>query len=722
MPSFPASLSRTESTTSDTAERKTSLTSSTPGRNPISLRLYKVLSSNYQDDATREALQTLSELYVVPGPSKIREHPPADAQEADDFDENVPIHASIESVPGESAARARRNLRRDMETKLIEGSKQFLKVFGELDQKLDILQQHVNAMGVSCDKAETQLSLTTKSSKALLERAGGLREERQEIETKRAIVNAFLERFTLNNDELEALTSRDVPVGERFFQAMDKTERIREDCRVLMAGEDGPTQAGLDIMASTSSNLEKGYEKIIRWCSHEFRQAGRDLQLEVSVAMQESVNRLRKRPELLTEALTFLSQTRQATLLSSFLTALTRGGPSGLPRPIELHAHDPLRYVGDMLAWVHQAIAAERELLESLFGLSNDGRMVGSVRVFDRKNEEEEWIRELMDQGVGKLCVPLKIRVQQTVRSQESSIVSYKIANLLQFYMLTMRRTIGEEALLSATLLEITDVAYSVFYESIEAQGRALLRIPLDVNDPSLTPPLAILDHAQILREIMTVYQSSLLGEEDEDERATGFQKILDIMIDPAIEMCTSTSTEKQRLRPRWDQPVYVLNCLSYLQSVLEPFSFTLEKQNAIHAIIEERVSALTDEHSINIMIDAGINYIVDACKNRTTNEPLSRIPSTQAPELKTALHNFSLWLSGLEVVQSPRLQHLTGQGFHSQIHQAALARMARAYQVICEEVKRPENKYEAAATLLGSERPFGQPHLLRQIFGLEDE
>ena len=41
---------------------------------------------------------------------------------------------------------------------------------------------------------------------------------------------------------------------------------------------------------------------------------------------------------------------------------------------------------------------------------------------------------------------------------------------------------------------------------------------------------------------------------------------------------------------------------------------------------------------------------------------------------------------------------------------------------MICEEVKKPVNKYEAASTLLGSERPFGQVHLLWQIFGLEEE
>ena len=37
-----------------------------------------------------------------------------------------------------------------------------------------------------------------------------------------------------------------------------------------------------------------------------------------------------------------------------------------MPRPIEIHAHDPLRYVGDMLAWIHQSVASESELLHNL--------------------------------------------------------------------------------------------------------------------------------------------------------------------------------------------------------------------------------------------------------------------------------------------------------------------------------------------------------------------
>ena len=45
----------------------------------------------------------------------------------------------------------------------------------------------------------------------------------------------------------------------------------------------------------------------------------------------------------------------EAALLCRFIGALTRGGAGGMPRPIEMHAHDPRRFIGDMLAWVHQA-------------------------------------------------------------------------------------------------------------------------------------------------------------------------------------------------------------------------------------------------------------------------------------------------------------------------------------------------------------------------------
>lgn len=58
---------------------------------------------------------------------------------------------------------------------------------------------------------------------------------------------------------------------------------------------------------------------------------------------------------------------RRGWLVRGFLDALTMGGPGGAPRPIELQAHDPQRYVGDMLAWVHQALPSEHEAAQALF-------------------------------------------------------------------------------------------------------------------------------------------------------------------------------------------------------------------------------------------------------------------------------------------------------------------------------------------------------------------
>lgn len=60
-------------------------------------------------------------------------------------------------------------------------------------------------------------------------------------------------------------------------------------------------------------------------------------------------------------------------------------------------------------------------------------------------------------------------------------------------------------------------------------------------------------------------------------------------------------------------------------------------------------------------------------------------------------------------------------QQLHTRVHHAALERLAKSYERLCEEVRKPNNKYEAASTLLGSERPFGQTRLLWQIFGLQE-
>lgn len=63
----------------------------------------------------------------------------------------------------------------------------------------------------------------------------------------------------------------------------------------------------------------------------------------------------------------------------------------------------------------------------------------------------------------------------------------------------------------------------------------------------------------------MNVYKSSLMGDESADDLRKGFQSILNIMVDAAINMCLSVSDARQTQKPDWDNDVFVLNCLTHL-------------------------------------------------------------------------------------------------------------------------------------------------------------
>lgn len=120
--------------------------------NPLSIRLYKVLAANFDDDATKDALHTLAELYapspavkaVSKGKEVKRDRSVASLGDDDDDDAEEPDTslkamtqaqpAFVEPVAGDIAAKARKNLRRDVENKLAESSRRFLTAFAEVDK------------------------------------------------------------------------------------------------------------------------------------------------------------------------------------------------------------------------------------------------------------------------------------------------------------------------------------------------------------------------------------------------------------------------------------------------------------------------------------------------------------------------------------------------------------------------------------------------------------
>ena len=159
-----------------------------------------------------------------------------------------------------------------------------------------------------------------------------------------------------------------------------------------------------------------------------------------------------------------------------------------------------------------------------------------------------------------------------------------------------------------------TAASYTVFFDAIAAQGRALSRTSLDQADTSLTPPQTLLTHAQDLRAILALHtaesEAEAVADGDDDggmggaeDRAT-IERALDALVDPAVKMCVAAAGEKDAALRRqaapalaWDRPVFVLNCLTYLVDTLAPYPCAARKRAELDSAVEARVLELIEEH-----------------------------------------------------------------------------------------------------------------------------
>ncbi|CAL5359348.1 unnamed protein product [Camellia sinensis] len=191
----------------------------------------------------------------------------------------------------------------------------------------------------------------------------------------------------------------------------------------------------LELMDMMAVYQEGAYERLCRWwVQAECRRLGDTDNPEVSELLRTAVRCLKERLVLFKYCAEEVANMRHNALFRRFISALTRGGPGGIPRPIEVHAHDPLRYVGDMLGWLHQ--------VELVLALLDPDAVVDTgptARQFSSKGLEsdigknETDLTFVLDRIFEGVCRPFKVRVEQVLQSQPSFIISYKLSNTREY-------------------------------------------------------------------------------------------------------------------------------------------------------------------------------------------------------------------------------------------------------------------------------------------------
>ncbi|XP_060968898.1 conserved oligomeric Golgi complex subunit 6 [Cannabis sativa] len=653
---------------------------------------------------------------------------------------------TLSSFYADNTPHSRRNLRSTIEKRSLSINHEFLQASATAQEALDRVEVEVDALADCCDRIAKALSTCTASTGDIISTTERLKQELDVNNQRQNIVSCFLRDYQLSNDEITAL--RDDDLSPAFFKALSHVHDIHANCKLLLRTHH--QRAGLELMDMMAVYQEGAYERLCRWVQAECRKLGDADNPEVSELLKTAVRCLRERPVLFKYCAEEVANMRHNALFRRFISALTRGGPGGMPRPIEVHAHDPLRYVGDMLGWLHQALASEREFVIMLLdpdavvdNRQNEDHSSKSMHS-DFANIESD-LTFVLDRIFEGVCRPFKVRVEQVLQSQPSLIISYKLSNTLEFYSYTISDLLGRETALSGTLWTLKDAAQKTFFDILKSRGEKLLRYPPLVA-VDLSPPQAVREGVSVLLEIIDTHNSMMVPASG---NKLDFDPVISALLNPIIQMCEqaaeahkskggSHSSRRSRLSSDSAQnskssvdallsssisasssqnsealsKIFLINCLCAIQQPLLGHEVAAEYVKKLGVMIENHVAILVGKEVDGILSKCGLLQKMNHFRD-SAGTPLVEIEGTSPAHLSECLKSFFGLILGSES-SLPEFEQMQVPKLRSEASVQVARSLAEAYELIYDAIMDPKNGYPDPKSL--ARHP---PHQIRTILGI---
>nr|ATB19482.1 putative COG7 [Juniperus drupacea] len=660
---------------------------------------------------------------------------------------------------------ARRNLRSTIEKRALAINDEFLAASESAQKALDAVEQEIAGLAECCEKIGKALDTCSASTGDIITTTERLKQELESTMQRQEIVSCFLRDYQLSPEEVNAL--REEELNENFFKALARVQEIHNNCKMLLRTHH--QRAGLELMDMMAVYQEGAYERLCRWVQTECRNLGDNDTPEVTDLLKTATRCLKERPVLFKYCAEEVANTRHNALFRRFISALTRGGPGGMPRPIEVHAHDPLRYVGDMLGWLHQALASERELILALFSPDATVNIGPTARRFSRDVDgtyvkPETDMSFILDRIFEGVCRPFKVRVEQVLQSQPSLLLAYKLSNILEFYTYTISDLLGEEAALSATLLHVKDAAQRTFFDILKSRGDKLLRYPSLVA-VDLSPPPAVGEGVSLLLELIDTYHSMLVPASG---KKLDFEPVITALLDPIIQMCEQAaeaykskgltlssrrnssgfdSIHKLSHRPSSSmeailsntvsasaslsveslRKIFLVNCLSAIRQPLMGHEIAAKFVQGLGVAIEKHISILVDKEVVAILDSCGmtkkVSYIRDylekssqseiVSKEEDMSKPLAEIEEMSLTSISESLKSFFNFVAGSEG-SLPEFEQLQVPQLRTEVGSRVARALAEAYELVYNAVLNPKNGYQEPKAMLRH-----SPDQIRTILGI---
>lgn len=578
----------------------------------------------------------------------------------------------------DNSLRSRRNLRGDIEKRSLAINESFEGAFRDVKQQLDAVHADIEQMSRCCTEMTSRLKSARDQTSDLISKTTTLQAESQRIQMKETVADAFISRFQLKPDEVQALKgTRNGPISETFFEALSRVKEIHKDCKLLLRTKQ--QTAGLQIMEAMALHLESSYEKLYRWSQDECRGLTGDLP-DISNKLSRAMAALQDRPVLFKYTLDEYGTARRTAVVRCFIDALTRGGPGGTPRPIELHSHDPVRYVGDMLAWLHQAIASEKELLHSL--LRNSSSTDDNIQ------------KEILSHITEGVCRPFKVRVEQVIVSEPGAVMLFSLANILKFYGTTIGSLIDEDASVTVTILDMNALALKMFYNSLNCHASKLLE-KIELPPPDLSPTESLRETMSLLRDVLTCHDASVIPL---DARQADYSRIISCLVDPLIQMCSMSASHLNAS----DMAAYMINCIHQIQSTLAVYEFTDKHIEMLAGQTEAHLDTLISEQASFILARSGVGNLYTVYQeNRGQRVALSSLHGMDPQSVKDAMAKFDKYLSCPDSLVMPQCNLLRTTRLRDTVHKRAVDAVCATYKTLYDAIVNDSNKYPDVKTLV---------------------
>ena len=595
---------------------------------------------------------------------------------------------SLSAFYGDNTVEARRNLRGDIEARGLALVDDFVRAFEPLHEHISSLDAGVQSVVQSCDEILAQLDLAAGESVKFAEAQSALNTRRAAVSERAKLMDAFLRRFKLSDRQLAALSQGPGEGdGGEFFDALDDVVRIRAECQALIASQF--QSAGLELLDAMGLFQEQAHERLFAWVRRQCEE-GLDADFpEPSDTLLRGVQTLAAgAPAYLESARESLADARAASLARRFAHALSQGGLGG--RPIEMHSHDPVRYVGDMLAWLHQAMAVERALVLRLFGAHAAAAEAAEAREEQPQHPPQQYATaELLDRVFQGVAAPLDARARTVLGGPLSLVVAVKLGNLLDFYTATMAGVMGgPETRAVAAVAALRDEAQAIFFAAVKQQCDKLLASP-----PAYPRDLSVaLEVAELIRrmsEVLAVHNeasaggggggggggasasSSVVkrggggqggatssGAEAQAARAQRFVRLLAAFIEPLLAAVRASAGGLDRA----DAAVYIVNNLVAIQGALTRYDFAAAWVQQLTGEIGDWMDLLVKEQAAAVLRRCGLAGKMELAARAEPSLPLNKQAGMDPESLRSALDGFykslfSLVMPEFDRLASPRLR-----------------------------------------------------------------